>query len=79
LAHSPRNGRPQSSNVIDAVGDDDTVRVSITADRVKYKNLVRDPRVSSHLNRDDYPTVMLRDQRCALGLRPTRALGMLAG
>jgi hypothetical protein len=44
FARSPRNGRPQSSNVIDAVGDDDTVRVSITADRVKYKNLVRVPR-----------------------------------
>src|SRR3954468_16678112 len=49
-----RDGRPQSSNVIYIVGDDGVVRVSITADRAKYKNLVRDPRASMHVSADDF-------------------------
>ena len=49
-----RDGRPQSSNVIYAVGDDGVVRVSITADRAKYKNLVRDSRASMHVSADDF-------------------------
>src|SRR6478735_9184266 len=49
-----RDGRPQSSNVIYAVGDDGVVRVSITADRAKYKNLVRDARASMHVSDDDF-------------------------
>lgn len=38
-----RNGLPQLSNVMHAVGDDDVVRVSTTADRAKYANLSRRP------------------------------------
>ena len=38
-----RNGRPQLSNVMHAVGDDGIVRVSITGDRAKYHNLARTP------------------------------------
>lgn len=48
------NGRPQSSNIVYAVDESGTVRVSITADRAKYKNLQRDARVSLHVNRDDF-------------------------
>ena len=48
------DGRAQSSNIIYTVADDGRVRVSITADRAKYKNLVRDPRVSLHVNADDF-------------------------
>jgi PPOX class probable F420-dependent enzyme len=49
-----RDGRPQSSNIVAAVGSDGVVRISITADRAKYPNLVRDPRASLHVNRDDF-------------------------
>ena len=49
-----RDGRPQLSNVTHAVGADGVVRVSITADRAKYANLVRDPRASLHVSRDDF-------------------------
>ncbi len=38
-----RNGRPQLSNVVHAVGDDGLVRVSTAADRAKYHNLRRTP------------------------------------
>ena len=38
-----RDGKPQLSNVLHAVGDDGLIRVSTTADRAKYANLVRTP------------------------------------
>ena len=49
-----RDGRPQSSNIVAAVGADGIVRISITADRAKYPNLTRDPRASLHVNRADF-------------------------
>ncbi|MET8774258.1 PPOX class F420-dependent oxidoreductase [Nocardia sp. NPDC050713] len=49
-----RNGRPQLSNVLHVVGDDDIIRISITADRAKYHNLRRDPWAALHVTRDDF-------------------------
>ena len=49
-----RDGRPQSSNIVAAVGSDGVVRISITADRAKYHNLRRDPRATLHVNRADF-------------------------
>jgi len=48
------DGRPQSSNVVYAIDDEGVVRVSITADRAKTRNLQRDPRASMHVNADDF-------------------------
>lgn len=48
------NGRPQLSNVLHAVTDDGVVRISITADRAKYHNLVREPWAALHITRDDF-------------------------
>jgi PPOX class probable F420-dependent enzyme len=48
-----RDGRPQLSNITYHVSDG-VVRISITADRAKYRNLVRDPRASLHVSRDDF-------------------------
>jgi PPOX class probable F420-dependent enzyme len=49
-----RNGRPQLSNVLHVVGNDGIIRISITADRAKYHNLVRDPWAAIHVTRDDF-------------------------
>jgi PPOX class probable F420-dependent enzyme len=49
-----RDGRPQLSNITYTLGDDDVVRISITAGRAKYYNLLRDPRVSLHVTADDF-------------------------
>jgi PPOX class probable F420-dependent enzyme len=49
-----RDGRPQLSNIVYTVGADDVVRISITADRAKYHNLVRDPRASLHIAAPDF-------------------------
>jgi PPOX class probable F420-dependent enzyme len=48
------DGRPQSSNIAFAVGDDDVIRISVTDGRAKTINLRRDPRASLHVNRDDF-------------------------
>lgn len=50
LATLKRDGRPQLSNV-NHTFDLDTrlLRISVTADRAKARNLARDPRASFHL------------------------------
>ena len=49
-----RNGRPQLSNVLHHVYDDGLIRISITADRAKYKNLVREPWAALHVTQPDF-------------------------
>ena len=54
-----RDGRPQLSNIIYAVDGaagelDATIRISVTADRAKTKNLGRDPRASLYVVADDF-------------------------
>jgi PPOX class probable F420-dependent enzyme len=48
------DGRPQSSNVVFHLGDDGTIRISVTDARAKTRNARRTPRVSLHVNRDDF-------------------------
>ena len=48
------NGRPQLSNVMHHVFEDDTIGISITADRAKYHNLVREPWAALHVTQDDF-------------------------
>jgi PPOX class probable F420-dependent enzyme len=57
LATVKRDGRPQLSNVgyaYDAA--EGLVRVSVTADRAKTRNLERDPRVTLHVASKDFWT-----------------------
>lgn len=50
-----RDGRPQLSNVNHAYDPDrGLLRISVTADRAKTKNLLRDPRASYHVTSDDF-------------------------
>ena len=48
-----RDGRPQLSNISYAARDG-VVRISVTDDRAKVKNLRRDPRASLYVVRDDF-------------------------
>lgn len=48
-----RDGRPQLSNVMYSCTDG-VIRVSLTADRAKTRNVVRDPRVSLHVTAPDF-------------------------
>jgi len=49
-----RDGRPQLSNVMHAVGEDGLIRVSITATRAKYHNVRRTPWAALHVNGHDF-------------------------
>ncbi len=49
-----RDGLPQLTNVSYHLGDDDVLRISVTADRAKTANLRRDPRASLHVTRSDF-------------------------
>jgi PPOX class probable F420-dependent enzyme len=49
-----RDTRPQMSNVLHHVFADGLIRISITADRAKYHNLVREPWAALHVTRPDF-------------------------
>ncbi len=54
IATIKRDGRPQLSNVGYAYDTgEDVIRVSVTDDRVKTRNLRRDPRVTLHVTSRD--------------------------
>ena len=53
LVTQKRDGRPQLSNISYAVIDG-VVKVSITAARAKYNNLVRNSNASLYVTRDDF-------------------------
>src|ERR687886_1819646 len=46
LATIKRDGRPQLSNVSYTLDDDGRIKISVTRDRAKTRNLIRDPRAS---------------------------------
>ena len=66
------NGRPQLSNVLHAVFDDDTVRVSITTDRAKYANIRREPWVALHLNGENFWSYVVLEGEASLS-EPARS------
>jgi PPOX class probable F420-dependent enzyme len=49
-----RDGRPQLSNIAYYVSGSGRVHISVTADRVKTRNVARDPRVSMHVTSKDF-------------------------
>lgn len=49
-----RDGLPQLSNVLHHLDDAGVIRVSTTADRAKYHNLVRTPWAALHVNGDSF-------------------------
>jgi PPOX class probable F420-dependent enzyme len=49
-----RDGRPQLSSVLHAVGDDGVIRISTTSDRAKYANLRRTPWGALHVSGTDF-------------------------
>ena len=53
LVTQKRDGRPQLSNITYAIVDG-VVKISITAGRAKYVNLLRNPQASLHVTRDDF-------------------------
>jgi len=54
LTSTRANGRPQLSNIVYQLGDDQVARISVTDDRAKTKNLRRDPRASLYVVGDTF-------------------------
>ena len=54
LTTQKRDGRPQLSNIMYSIDAQGIVRISITADRAKTRNLRRDPRASLHVTQPDF-------------------------
>src|SRR3954469_11074966 len=54
LTTLPRGGRRQLSNIVYAVDDAGSIRISVTADRAKTKNLARDPRASLYVCSENF-------------------------
>jgi PPOX class probable F420-dependent enzyme len=54
LTTQKRDGRPQLSNITYHLDTDDVFRISVTSARAKYRNMVRDPRISLHVARPDF-------------------------
>jgi PPOX class probable F420-dependent enzyme len=53
LVTQKRDGRPQLSNIVHSVVDG-VIKISITATRAKYANLVRNPNASLYVSREDF-------------------------
>jgi PPOX class probable F420-dependent enzyme len=54
LVTTRSNGRPQLSNISFAVNEGGVIRISITAERAKYRNLLREPWAALHVTREDF-------------------------
>jgi PPOX class probable F420-dependent enzyme len=59
-------GRPQISNILFVPGPDDTLLISITDDRVKTRNLRRDPRASLYVQGESFWTWVVIEASAAL-------------
>jgi len=60
------SGRPQLSNIVYALGDDDVARISVTDSRAKTTNLRRDPRASLYVVGDDFWSYAVLDATAEL-------------
>ena len=65
------SGRPQLSNVVHVVSDDGLLRISITANRAKYKNVQRVPWTALHVTRADFFAYVVIE--CTAELSPVAA------
>jgi PPOX class probable F420-dependent enzyme len=63
LATVKRDGRPQLSNVSYTLDEDGRIKISVTRDRAKTRNLVRDARASLLVLGDDWHQYVVVEAR----------------
>ena len=66
LATVGGDGRPQLSNIVFGIDDHGVVRISVTASRVKTKNLRRDPRASLYVAGSSFWSYVVLDATAEL-------------
>lgn len=60
------NGMPHATNVLHHLGDDGLVRISITAGRVKYRNLLGRPWAALHVGGGNFWTYVVIEGEASL-------------
>ena len=63
LATIKRDGRPQLSNVSYTLDDDGRIKISVTRDRAKTRNLLRDPRATLLVLGEDWHQYIVVEAR----------------
>ena len=64
LATIKRDGRPQMSNISYLLDDDGRIKISVTNDRAKTRNLVRDPRATLSIVADAWSDYLVIEGTC---------------
>ena len=72
LSTVKRDGRAQLSTITYYVGDDDALRVSLTDDRPKTRNMRRDPRISLLVTAPDFYSYVVLEAEAELMPPTTR-------
>jgi PPOX class probable F420-dependent enzyme len=66
LATIKRDGRPQMSHISYLLDDDGRIKVSVTRDRAKTRNLVRDPRATLSIVADAWSDYLVIEGTCEI-------------
>ncbi len=66
LATIKRDGRPQMSHVSYLLDDDGRIKVSVTGDRAKTRNLIRDPRATLSIVADAWSDYLVIEGTCEI-------------
>jgi len=64
LATIKRDGRPQLSHISYTLDDDGRIKVSVTRDRAKTRNLQRDPRATLSIVSDNWHEYLVVEGTC---------------
>ena len=66
LATIKRDGRPQLSHVVYSLDDDGLIKISVTRDRAKTKNLERDPRATLSIVAENWSEYLVVEGTCTV-------------
>ena len=66
LATIKRDGRPQLSHIVYALDDGGLIKISVTRDRAKTKNLKRDPRATLSIVAENWSDYLVVEGTCAV-------------
>jgi PPOX class probable F420-dependent enzyme len=66
LATIKRDGRPQMSHISYTLDDDGVIKISVTGDRAKTRNLKRDPRATLSILADDWYKYVVVEGTCTV-------------
>jgi PPOX class probable F420-dependent enzyme len=66
LATIKRDGRPQLSHVAYTLDDDGVIKISVTGDRAKTRNLQRDPRATLSIISENWYEYLVVEGTCTI-------------